>query len=396
MFSWFSSIVGVLVAQPHIARVLKDVLLNARFQAFAVFFIGRKNVAPSELLSLLLVLGTASLFLLSLVPKARLTCWGWWYFCASRDKTMEKPTDAEFNYATATRKTVIFIRHGESEWNQVFNKGHVLSRPFKFVRAMIQEAFMIFQPDSLFLDSPLSSVGVQQAWDLMTFLASQPEGCQEGRSPSKPCSELDIADLVSIIRGDVGESILVSSILRRAISTGVLCLSTRLLKTKPTDQGGKIHLMTSLQEISRNVDTLSMTSARMTPQVPAKEGAMKQMGDLVSLFYRTRLSTMHNKGNKTLKMKAKDRQKDFTTWLFKQTNKDAIIVAGHSIWFREFFRSYLPKGSSHEAKLCKMANCGVVAFDFYKSETDALRIRPEGIKVIYLGFEGKTKKSKTS
>lgn len=243
---------------------------------------------------------------------------------------------------------------------------------------------MIFQPDSLFLDSPLSSKGIQQAWDLLTFLASQPEGCQGHRSPERPCIELDVPDIVSIVRGDVGESVVVSSILRRAISTGVLCLSTRLLKTKSSD---KVQLMTSLQEISRNVDTLSLTSARAYPQVPRNESSMRQMSELMRCFYRTRLSIMHNKGNKTLKMKARERQREFTTWLFKQTAQDAIVVSGHSIWFREFFRSYLPKACQHRAKTSKIANCGVVAFDFYRN-ADVLRIHPDSIKVVYLGFEG--------
>jgi broad specificity phosphatase PhoE len=334
--------------------------------------------------------------------------WGTWYFCASRDKKTEKPTDETFNYAAAHRKTVIFIRHGESEWNQVFNKGPIISRPFKLIVGIIREAFMVFDKDSIFLDSPLSPVGMQQAWDLLTFLASQPEGCQEGRSPKQPVSELDIPDIVSIIRGDVGESFVVSSILRRAISTGVLGLSTRLLKTKPSD---RIQLMTSLQEISRNVDTLSLTglsNGAKLPQVPAKEAAMKQMGDIMSFFYRKRLSGMHNKGNKTLRMKAIDRQREFTAWLFNQQKQDAIIVCGHSLYFREFFRSYMPKASTHEAKSSKMANCSCVAFDFYKLEAtgaekvryknDAnLRIRPESIKTIYLGFEGKkSKKAKVA
>lgn len=300
---------------------------------------------------------------------------------------MEKPTDTEVDYSKAQRKTIIFIRHGESEWNQVFNKGPVITRPFKLVRSLIKEMLMLLSSDSIFLDSPLSSVGVQQAWDLMIFLSSQREGFQDGKSTCARCEDLDIEDICSIIIGNAGQSMLVSSILRRAISTAVLGLSTRLLKTKD-----RIQLMTCLQEISRNVDTLALTAERCCPTVPFKEAALKQMGELVSFFYTTRLSySMHQKGNKTLNYKAKDRQKEFSNWVFKQKT-DAIIVSGHSLYFREFFRSYLPKAATHEAKTSKMANCGVVAFDFYKGEGEVLRIRPESIKVVYLGFEGKKKK----
>jgi len=355
--------------------------------------LGREDgvISPHELLSALLVVLSAWLFILSCITKARLALWGFWYFLASGDKKTEKPKDEHFNYKGCKRRTVIFIRHGESEWNQIFNKGNPLFRPLKLIRGLIKEAFLLFDQESLFMDSPLSSVGIQQAWDLLTFLASQPEGCQEGRAPDQPVKELEVADIVSIIRGDVGKSLVVSSILRRAISTGILGLSTRLLKTEPSD---KIAVMTCLQEISRNVDTLALTPARSPPQVPAGEAAMKHMGDLVSFFYRKRLNYDHNKGNKTLELKAKDRQQEFTHWLHKQDKLDAIIVCGHSFYFREFFRSYLPKASKHQAKTLKMANCGCVAFDLYMSSPTKIQIDEQSIKPVYLGFEEKGKKKK--
>ena len=45
-----------------------------------------------------------------------------------------------------------------------------------------------------------------------------------------------------------------------------------------------------------------------------------------------------------------------------------MIVGGHSLWFRSFFRAYLPRSVPHgslaeKAKLKKMVNAGVVAFD---------------------------------
>jgi len=46
-------------------------------------------------------------------------------------------------------------------------------------------------------------------------------------------------------------------------------------------------------------------------------------------------------------------------------NAPAIIVIGHSQWFKSFFRKYLPLESTHYVKDKKMANCSVVAFRFY-------------------------------
>merc|ERR1712084_127201 len=98
--------------------------------------------------------------------------------------------------------------------------------------------------------------------------------------------------------------------------------------------------------------------------------------------------------------KAVKRQETFTEWVFKTRteNKDVscIIVCGHSLWFREFFKSYLPKVAVHNAKQYKMVNCGVVAFDLYRrpQKPSVVCIKPESIKEIYGGFEVKDKKKK--
>merc|ERR1719401_490587 len=126
----------------------------------------------------------------------------------------------------------------------------------------------------------------------MTFLASQPQRTLENGAASRPVKELDVADLVAIIRGDAGESIVASSILRRAISTGFIGLSPRFLKTPQTKD--KVQIMTCLQEISRNVDTLSLTPSKHSPQIPATEARLKHMGDILSHFYRTRFDKRQN------------------------------------------------------------------------------------------------------
>mmetsp|Transcript_137125 Transcript_137125/g.292897 ORF Transcript_137125/g.292897 Transcript_137125/m.292897 type:complete len:392 (-) Transcript_137125:74-1249(-) len=389
-----SSTVQWLASQPLVEGGLQSLAANAGVQAFFETALGQQEQPPSPVavLWVLLTLATALLLFFYIVPKARLAMWATCYFWLSWDKKTRKPDDLPLNAKSPSckRVKVIFIRHGESEWNAVFNKGSKITMPFRLVRALWSEAVMLFEQDSLFVDSPLSDIGIQQGWDLLTFIASQPAGCIESGMASRPAQELEIVDLVSILRGDAGESMVVSSILRRAISTGLLSLSPRLLKTSAAKD--KVLLMTHLQEISRNVDTLSLTPAYKLPQVPAGEAAMPNMGDLMSHFYRTRLDKKLNSGNKTLKQKAGKRQEQFAKWAFDQKT-DCIIVCGHSIWFREFFKSYLPKASRHEAKTSKMVNCGCVAFDLYK-DSQVVRIIPESIKTIYGGFETKGKAKK--
>jgi broad specificity phosphatase PhoE len=59
-------------------------------------------------------------------------------------------------------KRLILIRHGESEWNVVFNKGFGPSFIVRYASALGRELLMLFGRDSLFLDSPLCDEGMQQ------------------------------------------------------------------------------------------------------------------------------------------------------------------------------------------------------------------------------------------
>ena len=42
---------------------------------------------------------------------------------------------------------------------------------------------------------------------------------------------------------------------------------------------------------------------------------------------------------------------------------DVVVAGGHSIWFREFFKTYLPFDSECLGKKKKIVNCGMVSFD---------------------------------
>lgn len=307
---------------------------------------------------------------------------------------MKKPDDLKVDFSApgVRRMKVVFIRHGESAWNTVFNKGSKLLVPLKLARALAAEAALLFDQDSVFIDSPLCDEGIQQAWGLLTFLTSQKTGCLQEKSDTLPVEKLKVEDLATIIRGDTGRSVVVSSNLRRAISTGALALSARLLQ-RPDE---KIHIMTCLQEISRNVDTLSLTPPRALPQVPATEAGLKNMGGLMVEFYRKRLDAKGNTGNKTRDQRAVKRQEEFNRYLFEEASRqyDTVIVCGHSIFFREFFKSYLPKATEHVAKRKKIVNGGCIAFDIYKSEQNVLRIDPNSIMEVYGGFDDKQKKKK--
>jgi len=62
-----------------------------------------------------------------------------------------------------TVKRVIFVRHGESTWNDVFNRGFGPMFPVRLVHGLVQEAGVLISRSSYFVDSPLSKLGYKQA-----------------------------------------------------------------------------------------------------------------------------------------------------------------------------------------------------------------------------------------
>lgn len=404
----FSSMMQWAAVQPPLDGILATLATTQAVQAISSTILGTTEVPPVMLLSVIVGCLISYMMFLLTIPKGRLAIWAFWYFFLSSDKKCNKPQDnmCDMNAPSCKKMKIVFIRHGESEWNAVFNEGTKLMMPIRLVVALFKEARMLFDQDSLFMDSPLSEIGVDQAWKLMSILASAPAMDISKERASLPVEKLEVNEIISIIRGDLEkngqqETMMVSSNLRRAISTGLIALSPRLLKT-PAHKD-KVQIMTHLQEISRNMDTLALAPAKTQPQIPRKEAELKYMGDVLAHFYKTRLDIRHYTGNKSLKQKAIKRQDAFVKWLLtqcgnKQTenNISCVIVFGHSLWFQEFFKSYLPKSAKHQAKTCKIKNGGCIAFDFYYDSKKVGRIPSDSIKSIHGGFIEKGKKSKTA
>jgi len=269
-------------------------------------------------------------------------------------------------------KRIVFLRHGESDWNNVFNKGFGPGILVRLVKALLTEASMIFRLDSPFLDSPLNMEGIEQALELSRFLDEK----------EHPEADDAMMEMLQVVRGDSGSSIIVSSSLRRAIATTTLGMWPRLERS-----GEKIHILSCLQEISRNVDTRALSEKKTVADLPFSRIAPHCGGDAFSpdLVY----DASENFGNKSLALTGKMRLDKFSEWVFERS-EDTIIVGGHSLWFKYFFQMYLPFATKHEAKDKKISNSGVVCFNLHKDESGGLcAIDPESIKVLYGGFTSK-------
>lgn len=182
--------------------------------------------------------------------------------------------------------------------------------------------------------------------------------------------------------------------LRRAISTLLIGFSSRLLR----DMHEKVFVLSNLQEISRNIDTFSILKAKSCP----KPSFTEKRDDLehVLNFYESgeqRFSVKDNNGSKTIFGDCGvDRIASFARWCFdapEAVGKDTIIVAGHSLYFRNFFRTFLPNNSDHVSKNSKIKNCGVVSFKLNKGENASYWVDESSILEVHLGFEGKSKKA---
>ena len=107
----------------------------------------------------------------------------------------------------------------------------------------------------------------------------------------------------------------------------------------------------SCQEISRNFDTMSITAAGKGPTLRGS----------AELERKLHYDGTANKGSKGLGFRGMHRIEDFAAWAAKR-KESTIIVAGHSLWFKEFFKLYLPRAADHTCKKKKIVNCGAVGF----------------------------------
>lgn len=225
---------------------------------------------------------------------------------------------------------------------------------------------------SWFYDSPMSIFGIQQVENLHKFLSSN-AGTNDREK-----------ELISILRGekDAPSSKIVTSCLRRAASTVAASLRGRLQR-RPNDS---IAVVPALQEISRNPDTLIITPGKqqITASWIEKESIVC---DFQAIFDRRFDMSLH-KGNKPIDTNGLKRMNEFCKYVFSQS-ENVIICGGHSIWFRSFFRTFLPHNSEHQAKTKKIVNAGCVGFTLMSTSTTQgykYQIDVDSITVAYGGF----------
>lgn len=221
---------------------------------------------------------------------------------------------------------------------------------------------MLPTPDSVFFDSPLSKVGAQQAVELQRFVEGHP-----------------------VLRGTEGRSLIVSSNLRRGLSTGTIAFWPRLKRTQE-----QVRILSTLQEITFNVDGVALSTAGSAPWLADEEIAA--MGVRRAEFKPDALyDASENFGDKPVRGRGLDRLQEFCRWAFAR-EEPILICNGHSLYFRFFFQTFLPFASKHEAKVSKLANGAVVSFTLWEGE-DGFVIDEDTITILHNDFESRHKKT---
>ena len=238
----------------------------------------------------------------------------------------------------------------------------------------------------MFLDTPLNALGLSQAETLQQYLEN---------TPLNSIQDANLRDVVACLRGDAPEnSIIVSSQLRRALATTAVALKPRLERTNE-----KILIHSACQEMSRNVDCMATSDPG---QIPRMEGVdcgnaeeMMTKKDQDKYVADEIFNPALNGGHKPLSERGLDRILNFADWAFSRP-EHTIIVGGHSLWFRNFFKCFLPIANQHPAKTCKMENgsCAVFVLNMGKNPSGAPChwIDPASIQMVHGSFVGKKKK----
>ncbi len=271
------------------------------------------------------------------------------------------------------RKTIVFIRHGESAWNEIFNRRFDLTFPGRLFGSVAREIVKLFTCDSVFLDSPLSEVGLAQARALRERLRGDAERRRRGEG------EADAT--MDCVLGVRGKCVIASSNLRRAVNTTVHALWCRLANGGASE---RVVIHSALQEVARNVDTYALASKK-GELVPTPTLA-KEL-DVAAIDARALFDASRNAGQKPIGRVASDSMREFAAWAMNQ-DADVVVAGGHSIWFREFFKTYLPFDSECPGKKKKIVNCGVVSFDltFGVHPEHGEMYAVENVREIYGGF----------
>ncbi|SBS87697.1 conserved Plasmodium protein, unknown function [Plasmodium ovale curtisi] len=188
--------------------------------------------------------------------------------------------------------------------------------------------------------------------------------CQQGCYNHKEVINLSIREHIDVLNNNnvMYSSTILCSDLRRAISSCFISFYNRVNKNNEP-----IHVMNSLQEISRNPDCVSLFPFHKYEYITTDiEDFLHK--DVETLCKKNIIYTNNFSKNKFI---------DTLSYVFNNDN-NIFIIFGHSLWFRLFFNYFLKQ--PHKAKTNKIKNSGIIVFNimsYYQRGNIKYEIEPD-------------------
>ncbi|KJP88491.1 hypothetical protein AK88_01770 [Plasmodium fragile] len=196
----------------------------------------------------------------------------------------------------------------------------------------------------------------------------------EEQYKSENILSMTVKEHVDILNNKKYNSVVLCSDLRRAIISCFIAMQDRFATSKEN-----VYMLKSLQELSRNVDSITLFNFYHKYVTPTKKNYVSEDVNTMIKQQVKMTETTHGR-----------RFQDTLSYIFSDTN-NIFIIFGHSLWFLSFFRSFLKP--PHTARNHKMRNSAVVVFNLSKYEDEKgkeqYEIDPDSVTVIFKGFEKK-------
>ncbi|VWU48556.1 conserved protein, unknown function [Hepatocystis sp. ex Piliocolobus tephrosceles] len=194
----------------------------------------------------------------------------------------------------------------------------------------------------------------------------------ENEDIHKDIINMDIQEHINVLNNKKYKSVILSSNLRRTISSCFIAFYNRINKHNET-----IHVLNSLEEISRNPDCLSLFPYYNNTYVATD----------IETFIHKDIDKLINNNIKIENNYINNKFIDTLSYIFNNDN-DIFIIFGHSLWFQFFFNYYLKQ--RHIAKTNKIKNSGIVVFNMRKysyDDKEKYEIEKDSVRALYKGFE---------
>lgn len=291
--------------------------------------------------------------------KGIITSYSFLFMIFSREGKRIKPLPrlTPQNSEIVGTRTIYLLRHGESMWNYGVNRGLTSLIP-RWLYLLWWEFRLLLTRDSVFIDSPLSELGVSQSLEAKKFIDNL---------------DRNSSDYIALRCNDPQQSaLLVSSNLRRAMSTVMIACNSRLSESA----SDSVHVNSDLQEMTRNIDGISLSQKRHNTPVSTRESCDHSLCAFphpISLsmetLYNRKVNGAANKGNKTISSRFQVRLRNVCDWIFTASvcsSRPSVLLAGHSLFFRQLLKDTLPDNFEHDVKSGKISNGGIVRIEMLR------------------------------